>query len=125
MAVDTDVLAERLLQKFVKSRLGLHVSDGADEVFPLGHFLHSLHHRNEKEVVGVGLLEVDEFFSKKNDQLTEGLPLAIEGLEQQVECLSALVHCLVIAQVIPMINQLVELRSAVWCFFVVRRALRA
>eukprot|EP00961_Rhodomonas_salina_P170021 2291290-Rhodomonas_salina.1 len=64
-------------------------------------------------MVGVGLLEVDEFLSKKDDLLTEGFPFAVEGLEQRVECLSALVHCLIVAQVVPTINQLVELRSAV------------
>eukprot|EP00961_Rhodomonas_salina_P170020 2291289-Rhodomonas_salina.1 len=64
-------------------------------------------------MVGVGLLEVDEFLSKKDDLLAEGFPFAIEGLEQRVECLGALVHCLIIAQVVPTINQLVELRSAV------------
>eukprot|EP00961_Rhodomonas_salina_P201287 2715184-Rhodomonas_salina.2 len=85
MAIDADVLAVRLLQKFVKSGILLHASDCADEVFPQGHFLHGLHHHNEKEVVGVGLLEVDELLSKKNDRLAEGLPLAIEGLEQSAE----------------------------------------
>eukprot|EP00961_Rhodomonas_salina_P064635 869791-Rhodomonas_salina.1 len=76
-------------------------------------------------MVRVGLLEVDEFFSKKNDQLAEGFPFAVEGLEQRVECLSALIHCLVVARMIPTINQLVELRSAVRSFLVVRRALGA
>eukprot|EP00961_Rhodomonas_salina_P267893 3619783-Rhodomonas_salina.1 len=64
-------------------------------------------------MVGVGLLQVDEFLSKKNDRLAEGFPFAVEGLEQQVECLSALIHCLSVARMIPTINQLVELRSTV------------
>eukprot|EP00961_Rhodomonas_salina_P263445 3560433-Rhodomonas_salina.1 len=76
-------------------------------------------------MVRVGLLEVDEFLSKKDDWLAEGFPFAVEGLEQRVECLGALVHCLIVARVVPAIDQLVELRSAVRRVFFVRRALGA
>eukprot|EP00961_Rhodomonas_salina_P265740 3591887-Rhodomonas_salina.1 len=34
VAVDANILAARLLQKFVEGRLWLHASDGADEVLP-------------------------------------------------------------------------------------------
>eukprot|EP00961_Rhodomonas_salina_P097457 1310719-Rhodomonas_salina.2 len=64
-------------------------------------------------MVGVGLLQVDEFLSKENDWLAEGFPFAVEGLEQRVQRLSALIHGLIVAWMIPAIDQLVELRSAV------------